>query len=101
MPPPKKISGFARFDTTKLWQAIEAERARRGKDASLNSFFGYSLNRVARESGVSEGELHWLRAGKIGQPTVDTVARLLLWLGDANLRPYLIYDDATEGPAGS
>jgi hypothetical protein len=86
---------FARFDHAKLWQALETERLRRGREGRVSHEpfrQGYTVARVAREAGVSAEALHGLRDG--AHPRLDTVARLLLWLGDANIRPYLVYDGA-------
>jgi hypothetical protein len=91
--PVKQVTGHARFDAAKLWQAVDGERLRRGREGRVSHEpfrQGYTLARVAREAGLDAETLHGLRA--VAHPTLDTVARLLLWLGDCNIRAYLVYD---------
>lgn len=69
-----------RFDPDALYVALDRKR----RTARIK------WRDVATEAGVSPSTLS--RIGQDKRPDVDSLARLLLWLGDTNLAPYIRRD---------
>jgi hypothetical protein len=81
------------LDVAALMDAVDAERLRR-EHSLTRDIHGhrqrYPWTRVARESGISEATMNQLPAAARA-PSADTLVRLLVWLGSADLRPFIAY----------
>ena len=71
------------FDATLLYDAINRARVERGTPGRPLSW-----REVARQAHIASGGIgHEIAQGR--QPTAGVLAKLLLWLGDTDLAPYL------------
>jgi hypothetical protein len=86
MPTPAVLSARATFDPAALHGALQARITARG----------ISWRQMSREAGIKTvGIGTELAHGR--HPTAGQLARLLLWLGDTDLGPYLTRVDAAAG----
>ena len=72
------------FDADALYVAVDKERRKRR----------ISFHKVCREAGVPSSSTV-TRLGHGANLSADNLARLLLWLGDTDLTPYLNIPEAT------
>lgn len=89
-----ELRGDARFDVTALYVAVDAERTRRARAYSSFGAAGrrsYSWLRVGREAGISPSVLSKLEGGA-SAPSINTLVRLLMWLGTTDMAPFITHD---------
>ncbi len=85
------MTGDPLFNVELLYLALDRQRRRRH----------ITWGQIGREAGLPRSV--FTRLGRGHPPGVETLARLLLWLGDTDVAPYLkggtnIYVRADESP---
>jgi hypothetical protein len=78
----------ARFNPEALYLALDKQRRARGP--------GCSWRKVAQEAGIVNSAVG-VRLGRGQDVHADTLVRLLAWLGETDLAPY-ITTEPTGGP---